>query len=132
MRQRSGLRYLQLGIEGVIALSLFTIIYIEYIRPWLVRTIYEDQYKQLALECDVAMHNEVILRSDEKNTSKGALLDLSAQVELTVCHSYDKLRKRLLILGVEETRLSLWGLETLESERIPISRLVTPHQMDHF
>jgi hypothetical protein len=82
------------------------------------------------------MHDEVVLRnaSQTQGASDEAarLLNISGAVSLTVCHEYDKLRKQLLIAGVSEHRLALLGLEGLEVEKIPVSRMVEPHRMPRF
>lgn len=66
------------------------------------------------------------------STEAVRLLSISGSVSLSVCHEYDKLRKQLLIAGVSEHRLALLGLEGLEVERIPVSRMVEPHRMPRF
>jgi hypothetical protein len=78
------------------------------------------------------MHDEAALRPKEQAVETNPSLVVSAEIGLTVCHEYDKLRKRLLILGVTEETLALRGLEALENERIPVSRMIEPHRMERF
>jgi hypothetical protein len=117
--------------KPTIAVCLLVIVGMEYVRPWIAVMLYGDKFRAMAAECDTAMHDEVVLRPQPTEESKPSALELSGAVELTVCHRYDKLQKRLLVLGVSQDQLSLWSLEALESEAIPITRMVTPHQMDH-
>jgi hypothetical protein len=115
-----------------IALGIFVLILIEYVRPWVAEFVYEEEYKRLTYECDNAMHDEVSIRSNPINSELNDRLQKSAEVGLLVCHDYDKLRKKLLILGISEDQLALYGLETLENQLIPTSRMVEPHKMDRF
>lgn len=116
----------------LIALGVFVFILMEYVRPWVAELVYEEEYKRLTYECDNAMHDEVSIRSNPINSALDDRLQKSAEVGLLVCHDYDKLRKKLLILGISEDQLALYGLETLENQLIPTSRMVEPHKMDRF
>jgi hypothetical protein len=118
--------------QVAIATSLATIVAVEYVRPWAAYHWYQDEYRRLTLECDLAMHDEVALRADTAGASKHPLLAVSGAVGLTVCHDYDKLRKTLLVLGVSEDRLALMGLEVLEAEQITVERMIDPHRMERF
>jgi len=118
--------------QVIIAICLVLIVVIEYVRPWAVYWIYQDDYKKLSLECDLAMHDEVAIRNLPQDNAESESLKTSSEVQLAICHQYDKLRKQLLICGVSEERLALLGLEALESERIPVSLMVDPHRMPRF
>lgn len=124
----------RLGFWGglVIAATFVVIVGMEYVRPWIAEALHAENYKRLVYECDHAMHEEAALRVPSVGGEKARLLQISADVGLGVCHEYDKLRKRMLIWGVTEDQLALHGLEALEIERIPLSRMVEPHRMDRF
>lgn len=125
-------RNIGLASQVVIALCLVSIVAIQYVRPFIADRYYGAEYRRLVVECDQAMHDEAALRPGTAGAAKAEALALSADVGLAVCHDYDKLRKRLLVLGVSEERLALHGLEALEIEQIPVDRLVQPHRMDRF
>lgn len=127
-----GIYQINVLAKCLIALGIFVFILIEYVRPWVAEFVYEEEYKRLTYECDNAMHDEVSIRSNPINSELNDRLQKSAEVGLLVCHDYDKLRKRLLILGISEDQLALYGLETLENQLIPTSRMVEPHKMDRF
>ena len=116
----------------VIALCLLVIVTMEYVVPFVAGRYYASEFRRLTSECDEAMHDEAALREGTAGAAKDKALTISADVGLAVCHDYDKLRKRMLILGVTETRLSLLGLEALEIEQIPVERMVQPHRMERF
>ena len=121
------------------ALSMGTFVVVEYLWPWASWNIHASEYRRLVVECDQAMHDEVVLRGTNESSEStdisletAKLMRASGEVGLLVCHDYDKLRKRLLIAGVSEERLALLGLEGLEIEKIPVSRMVEPHRMPRF
>lgn len=126
------IKRMRLWSRLLIAASLVTIVSMEYIRPWAIGFLYQDEYKRLAWACDNAMHNEVAIRSSNIGTDQNDLLQTSADVELLVCHDYDKLRKKMLTAGISEDQLALYGLESLEAESVPVSRMVDPHRMPRF
>ena len=130
------LRRLRWGFHAVTAASLATIVAIHYVWPWALWNLHADEYRHLVVQCDQAMHDEVVLKDAAQTSTVSAeaarLLSVSGDVGLTICHDYDKLRKRLLIAGVSEHRLALLGLEGLEIEKIPVSRMVEPHRMPRF
>lgn len=130
------LRRLRWGIHAVTAASLAAIVAITYVWPWAMWRMHAEEYRRLVVDCDQAMHDEVVLRDalqiQGASDEAARLLNISGAVSLTVCHEYDKLRKQLLIAGVSEHRLALLGLEGLEVERVPVSRMVEPHRMPRF
>jgi hypothetical protein len=126
------MHYLNIWTKVVLSLGVLTFILVEYVRPLVVDRLYSDEYKWLAIQCDNAMHDEVSIRFSNRALEKQELLIKSADVELLVCHEYDKLRKKMLSLGVGEEQLALHGLEALEIESIPVSRMVEPHRMPRF
>ncbi len=123
---------IRLACEFVIAVCLLTIVGYEYVRPFAAKTMFKTDYQRLAVACDNAMHEEAALRASSKPSEQERIMALSAEVGLAVCHDYDKLRKRMLIWGMTDDELALFGLEALENEQIPVSRLAAPHKMDRF
>jgi hypothetical protein len=101
-------------------------------RPIVAGRMYRAEYASLAYQCDNAMHDEAAIRSYPGDVAKRMELLKSAEVQLLVCHRYDKLRKKMLAMGVTENQLALYGLEALEIEAVPVSRMVEPHQMPRF
>lgn len=116
----------------IIALCLLIIVTMQYVVPFVAGRYYASEFRRLTTECDQAMHDEAVLREGTAGAAKDKALTISADIGLAVCHDYDKLRKRMLILGVTEERLALLGLEALEIEQIPVERMVQPHRMERF
>jgi hypothetical protein len=125
-------RRIEFVAQMVIAICLLAIVLMEYVRPFLADYYYADRYRQLVVQCDQAMHDEVALRRGSVISAGEPKLATSADIDLAICHDYDKLRKKLLGLGVTEDQLAFRGLEALEIEQIPVSRMVAPHRMERF
>ncbi|WP_157958439.1 TIGR03982 family His-Xaa-Ser system protein [Salinicola lusitanus] len=89
-----------------------------------------NNYKRLAYECDMAMHEEVTIRQLEFEREQLPDMRLSADVGMLVCHEYDKLRKKMLSEGVSDNELAILGLEALENEQITVEQMVDSHRMD--
>jgi hypothetical protein len=101
-------------------------------RPQIAALLYKEDYKSLAFQCDMAMHDEAAIRSYDDSFPGIEQLRASADVQLLVCHEYDKLRKKMLLLGVSDNQLALYALESIEIEMIPLDRLVDQHRMPRF
>jgi hypothetical protein len=125
-------RNIQLWAPVISVIGLCFIVFHEYVRPLIAEYSHGDEYKRLALECDLAMHEEAALRELIGNDPQTERLRLSADVGMIVCHDYDMLRKKLLIQGLTEDRLAMLGLEVLEVEQITVQQMVDAHRMDRF
>jgi hypothetical protein len=131
MKRRTIRRLLFAGRITTATCLLFIVLF-QYVKPIAADLYYRNEYRKLTLECDQAMHDEAALRPNSAEDGTDPNLSLSALVGLTVCHEYDKLRKWMLVLGVSEEQLALHGLQALENEQIPVSRMVEPHKMERF
>ena len=120
--------FIGLALTAILAIMVI----FEYVVPLCAGYYFADDFKQLALECDLAMHDEAALRSGTPGARKAPMLTESAEVGLIACHDYDKLRKRMLALGVSPDKLSLYSIEALENEKIPVSRMIEAHKMERF
>lgn len=125
-------RHIRLWTPLVSVIGVGFMVFHEYARPLIAEHRYRDEYKQLALNCDLAMHEEAALRELIGNDEQTKRLKLSADVGMMVCHEYDKLRKELLIQGLSEDQLAMLGLEVLEVEQITVQQMVDAHRMDRF
>lgn len=122
----------RMWIPFICLLGLSFVIFQEYVRPLVSEYRHGEAYKQLALACDLAMHEEVVLREIDSDDPAMQRLKLSADVGMLVCHDYDLMRKRLLLDGMSEDQLAMLGLEVLEVEQITVQQMVDAHRMDRF
>ena len=100
---------------------------------FVIRSIYENKYGGLVYNCDSAMRNHFIasksleLESTEENINQ---LD-AAEIGLFDCHEYDKNRKLLLSLGLNEYDLSLISLKFIEKNASDITEIVKTHEISY-
>ena len=125
-------RYIRFWAPVISVIGLGFIVFHDYARPLIAEYRHGDEYKLLALNCDLAMHEEAALRGLIGNDPQSERLRLSADVGMMVCHDYDILRKQLLIQGLSEDQLAMLGLEVLEVEQITVQQMVDAHRMDRF
>lgn len=79
-------------------------------------------YMTLVNACDIAMES-AWYGSDSDPEER-----LSQDIHLLDCHEYDKLRKQMLFLGLNESYLSWLGLKSLEIHQRPASELAEQHR----
>ena len=79
-------------------------------------------YMDAVNACDIAM--ESAWYGSESDTAER----LSQDIHLLDCHDYDKLRKQMLFLGLNESYLSWLGLRSLEIHQRPASELAEQHR----
>jgi hypothetical protein len=72
--------------------------------------------------CDIAMESAWYGRESDPAER------LSQDIHLLDCHEYDKLRKQMLFLGLNESYLSWLGLRSLEIHQRPASELAEQHR----
>ena len=102
-----------------------------YVAPRVAEAIYADRYKDLMFQCDHVMREhfiakQMVLASTNEETIRN--LD-AAEIGLTACHEYDKLRKTLGSWGLSETALARIGLEAIEERARDVRRFVEIHEI---
>lgn len=102
-----------------------------YVAPSVAEAVYGDRYKELVFQCDHVMREhfiakQMVLRSTNEETIRN--LD-TAEVGLTACHEYDKLRKRLGTWGMSESGLARLGLEAIEERAREVRTFVEIHEI---
>lgn len=102
-----------------------------YVAPRVAEAIYVDRYKDLMFQCDHVMREHFIAKQMVlASTSEEAIRNLdAAEIGLTACHEYDKLRKRLGSWGLSETALARIGLEAIEERAREIRKFVEIHEI---
>ena len=97
----------------------------------LLKSIYLTDYGEHVFLCDNAMRQHFISKSrlvSEPNKANVNSLH-NAEVGLLDCHEYDKFRKSLISLGLNENDLSEMGLKAIERSRTDLSTLVKQHEI---
>ena len=81
MKQRTILR-IQLWASLATSIGLAVIIGHEYVRPWIAVKSYGEEYKRLAFDCDMAMHEEAALRQQPSDNPESQASHSSNRVGL--------------------------------------------------
>jgi hypothetical protein len=116
---------------NVVAIALvFSYGLVEYALPLASAVYWKQEYADRMFKCDQAMREHYIAKQAVSlRPSASSVTNLeAAEVGLLDCHEYDKLRKRLLALGVSEPILSAIGLETIESKAYELREFVEIHE----
>jgi hypothetical protein len=124
------LKSIVLGIN-VLAASCVIAITVKYVvaPKWAMET-YAETYKEYLFQCDNVMRSHLITKHQVMaNVTEQSVRALeAAELGLVSCHEYDKLRKRLLILGVTEHELAYLGLQKIEENEDAVREFVDTHE----
>ena len=86
---------------------------------------FKDDYMALASECANAMDESWFV--DQSGSEK---LEQSSRIHLLRCHEYDKLRKKMMIMGLGENVLAYLGLKALEVNQRTAEEFVEQHRFE--
>lgn len=97
----------------------------------LVSEIYQDSYGGFVFKCDQAMREHFVakMRIDQEPISDNSSLLAAAEIALLDCHEYDKLRKKLISLGLTDNDLSAMGLKVIEAREVDLREIVRIHEI---
>lgn len=84
---------------------------------------YRDDFVALASQCGDAMDGSWFASQAPSQVD-----DKSSQVQLLICHEYDKTQKIMLSLGVDESVLVYLGLKALETGQHSAREIVEQHR----
>ncbi|MDE0307367.1 MAG: TIGR03982 family His-Xaa-Ser system protein [Albidovulum sp.] len=102
-----------------------------YLAPVIAVRLYAETYKELMYQCDHVMREHFIAKQMVlASTTEQSIRNLeAAEIGLTACHKYDKLRKKLILWGLSENRLASIGLEALEERATDVRKFVEIHEI---
>ena len=102
-----------------------------YLAPAIAEAVYAEQYKELMYECDHVMREHFIAKQMVlASTTEQSVRNLeAAEVGLTSCHEYDKIRKEMIRWGLSENALARIGLEAIEERATDIRTFVEIHEI---
>lgn len=102
-----------------------------YLAPAIAEAVYAEQYKELMFQCDHVMREhfiakQMVLASPTEETVRNLE---AAEVGLTACHEYDKMRKKMIRWGLSENALARIGLEAIEKHATDVRTFVEIHEI---
>ena len=102
-----------------------------YIAPMIAVAVYGDEYKEMMFQCDHVMREhfiakQLVLAAPTEETIRNLE---AAEIGLTTCHDYDKLRKKMIGWGVKENELASLGLEVIEKRATDVRKFVEIHEI---
>jgi hypothetical protein len=128
MKQKMIIALNILAIVSCIALAIKFIVI-----PASAKILFANEYKELMFQCDSVMRDHMIAKNrviHEKNEE--AIMDLkSAEIGLLSCHDYDKLRKKMMIMGLTAEEISYIGLEAIEERTKDLMKYVEIHEFKY-
>ena len=102
-----------------------------YIAPMITVAVYGEEYKDMMFQCDHVMREhfiakQLVLAAPTEETIRNLE---AAEIGLTTCHDYDKLRKKMIGWGVKENELASLGLEAIEKRATDVRKFVEIHEI---
>ena len=102
-----------------------------YLVPVVAETVYAPRYKELMFQCDHVMREhfiakQMVLYSATEQTIRNLE---AAEIGLTACHQYDKLRKEMIRWGLSENALARIGLQAIEERATDVRTFVEIHEI---
>lgn len=121
-------------LANVLALFLIFAMGIKiFALPAIAKFLYADEYKHLVFKCDNVMREHFIAKNKVLTEINDAAVSnlKAAEIGLIQCHDYDKLRKKLVNLGLSDGQLGELGLETIEENAGDVRTFVKIHQIKY-
>jgi len=102
-----------------------------YVAPAIAEAVYSTRYKKLMFQCDHVMREHFIAKQMVLvSTTEANIRNLdAAEIGLTTCHDYDKLRKTMIGWSVSENALAQIGLEAIEQSANDVRTFVEIHEI---
>lgn len=98
---------------------------------WAVMLISESAYQEATYKCDRAMREHLLAK--QKLEAKPSLENVrnleASEIALIDCQDYDLLRKRLMLLGLDETALSYMALKAIEAKAKDLQNVIEIHEI---
>lgn len=114
--------YINYIFKIAVIIFIFTFTFKEFLYPIGTALYYSNDFMKYTAECDTAMEADWYYSQSENFDKK------SNEIQLINCHEYDKLRKVLLMSGLNENYLSWLGLKSLELNQRPVNEFTRKHK----
>jgi len=98
---------------------------------WTVIYFTQISYQEATYRCDRSMRAHLLAKQKvEAEPSGETVRDLEAsEIGLIDCQDYDLLRKRLILLGLDETALGYMALKAIEAKATDLQQVIEIHEI---
>lgn len=98
---------------------------------WGVILLAEPAYQEATYRCDRSMRAHLLAKQKlEADPSAETVRDLEAsEIALIDCQDYDLLRKRLMLMGLDETALGYMALGAIEAKATDLRDVIEIHEI---
>lgn len=98
---------------------------------WAVISFAQSSYQEATYRCDRSMRAHLLQKQKvEAEPSEETVRDLEAsEIGLIDCQDYDLLRKRLILLGLDETALGYMALKAIEAKATDLQQVIEIHEI---
>ncbi len=98
---------------------------------WGVILAAEPAYRETTYRCDRSMRAHLLAKQKlEADPSAETVRDLeSSEIALIDCQDYDLLRKRLMLIGLDETALGYMALKAIEAKATDLQDVIEIHEI---
>ncbi|EPX76424.1 hypothetical protein Salmuc_00310 [Salipiger mucosus DSM 16094] len=98
---------------------------------WGVILIAEPSYQEATYRCDRSMRAHLLAKQNlEAAPSEETVRELEAsEIALIDCQDYDLLRKRLVLLGLDEAALGYMALRAIEAKATDLQDVIGIHEI---
>lgn len=124
--QSSWLRYALVLASGVVIGQIVPPLW-----TWGVILVAEPSYQEATYRCDRSMRAHLLAKQKlEAAPSAESVRDLEAsEIALIDCQDYDLMRKRLMLVGLDETALSYMALKAIEAKATDLQDVIEIHEI---
>lgn len=125
------LRNKRAGFALIFAAGVFTGQIIPPLWKWTVIYFTQISYQEATYRCDRSMRAHLLAKQKvEAEPSGETVRDLEAsEIGLIDCQDYDLLRKRLILLGLDETALGYMALKAIEAKATDLQQVIEIHEI---
>lgn len=98
---------------------------------WGVILVAEPAYHEATYRCDRSMRAHLLAKQKlEADPSAETVRDLEAsEIALIDCQDYDLMRKRLMLVGLDETALGYMALRAIEAKATDLQDVIEIHEI---
>ena len=100
---------------------------------WTVISLAQSSYQDATYQCDRSMRAHLLAKQNvEAAPSEATVRVLEAsEIGLINCQDYDLFRKRLLIIGLDETALGYMALKAIEAKATDLQDVIEIHEISY-